>query len=149
LEIWKGLPIKFKIVLYIAIFSLIIFQGCVTKEAVKNVPDEVILRERVKTYWEYKINQEFDKSYEFEAPIYRKKVNLVNYIRGFNINLVRWNGAMIDNIKVESDSAMIDMNLRVKVNLPGIKTNEYNSLIKEKWVKVDGMWYHIPAEFMK
>src|ERR1700690_3299340 len=70
----------------VVFFSLIIFSGCSIKEAVKNVPDEDILRERVMAYWGYKINEEFDKAYEFEYPLYRKTENAVNYIRHFNPN---------------------------------------------------------------
>jgi hypothetical protein len=145
----KGLLIKCKIVLYIIIFSLIIFQGCVTKEAVKNVSEEEILRERVTAYWQYKANDEFDKIYEFEAPVYKRKVTLVHYIKGFNTNAVKWKKAAIENISMEETSAMVDMNLRVRVKVPAIPAYEYDSLIKEKWVKVDGMWYHIPAEQVK
>lgn len=142
----KQLRIKLKKVLYIAIFPLIIFQGCVTKETVKNAAEKEILRERAIVYWQHKMNEEFDKSYEFEAPIYRRKVNLVYYIKGFNTSAVKWKTATIEDIRMEDTSATVEMNLRVRVKVPAIQAYEYNSLIKEKWVKVDGMWYHIPAE---
>jgi len=28
-------------------------------------------------------------------------------------------------------------------------TGEHDSLLKEKWVKVDDVWYHVPSEIRK
>ncbi len=131
---------------YIAIFSLIIFCGCVTKEAVKSNTEDV-LRERITDYWNYKMKEEFDKSYAYEDPFFRKQVNLVNYIRRFRTDIVKWKSAAVKEIKLAGDSAEVDMILRTKVRLPQIKTVEHDSLTKEKWVKVDGVWYHVPEGF--
>ena len=137
---------KFGKCIFITFFCLIIFQGCGTKEAVKTQTDEDFLRQRVTAYWDYKIKQEFDKTYDFEVPVYRKKVSLVNYIRSFRTNIVKWIQARIENIKIEDGAAMLDLTLRVRVKLPEVKSHESDSLIKEKWVKVEGIWYHVPGE---
>jgi len=128
------------------IFFLIIFSGCATKEAVK-VSDEEVLKERVMAYWNLKMHEEFDKSYQYELPLYRKNVTMVSYIKGFNTRVVKWLGASIDNVKRQDDTAMIDLNVKVKVNVPGLKDPGHDSLIKEKWVKVEGIWYHVPEGF--
>ena len=129
------------------IFFLIIFTGCATKEAVKSVPEEEILKERVTTYWNYKIHEEFDKSYEYELPLYRKKVSMVRYIKGINTTVLKWLGAKVDMITREDSSAIVDLTLRIQMRLPGLKDAGHDAMIKEKWVKVEGMWYHVPEGY--
>lgn len=126
------------------IFFLIIFSGCVTKEAIKDVSDEEVLRERVMAYWNHKIKQEFDKSYEYEEPFYRKKVNLVKYIKGFRTDLLRWQAAEIREMDVKGDEAIVKLGLKIDVKIPRIKRLESDSLVTEKWVRVEGIWYHVP-----
>ena len=128
-----------------AFFSLIIFAGCSIKETTKNGPDEGDLRERVATYWQLKVNEDFMKSYEYEAPYYRKQTTMINYLRGINTDVVKYLAATPRDIKLDADSAVVDVELRVRVKLPQIKSDEHSTVIKEKWVRSEGMWYHIPG----
>jgi len=140
--------VKERLVTYLGmIFLLTIFSGCVTKEAVKNVSDEEVLRERVIAYWNHKIRQEFDKTYEFEDPLFRKKINIVNYIKGFNTARAGWTGASVEGLKIEEDSAIVDMKVRVKITVSSSGNIEQDVQLQEKWVKVDGLWYHVPQKF--
>jgi len=129
------------------IFFLIIFSGCAKKEAVRNISEEDVLRERVMVYWDHKIKQEFDKSYEYEDPLFKKKVNMVNYIKGFNIGKAEWSGAKIEGLKIENESAIVDMKIKLRIIAGASGNIEHDTLVKEKWVKVDGVWYHIPQKF--
>ena len=131
--------------LAIAFFLLIIFSGCSIKEAVKNKPDEEVLRYRVMEYWNYKINQDFDKSYAYEHPLYRKQMKMVNYIGSFNTEVVKWTAAKIEDIRMDGPSAEVGLKITVKVSLPGVRTGEDDSRVKEEWRKVDNVWYHVPA----
>jgi hypothetical protein len=128
-----------------AFFSLIIFAGCSIKETTKNGPDGGDLRERVATYWQLKVNEDFMKSYEYEAPYYRKQTTMINYLRGINTDVVKYLAATPRDIKLDADSAVVDVELRVRVKLPQIKSDEHSTVIKEKWVRSEGMWYHIPG----
>lgn len=130
------------------IFFLIIFSGCATKEAaVRNANEEEVLRERVMAYWNHKVKQEFDKSYEYEDPLFKKKVNPVNYMKGFNIGKAEWFGAKIRGLKIENESAIVDLNIKLRITT-GVSGNlEHDTFATEKWVKVDGVWYHIPQKF--
>lgn len=130
-----------------AIFFLTILVGCVTKEARKDISDEEVLRERIMAYWNHKVKQEFDKSYEYEEPLFRKKMTIVNYIKGFNTAKASWSGASIEGLKIEGDSAIVDMKVRVKIVVSSSGNIEQDVALKEKWVKVDGLWYHIPQKF--
>ncbi len=135
-----------KVIILSLFFFLIIFWGCVKKNAVISVSEEDVLREKIMAYWNHKIEQEFDKSYEFEDPFYRKSVSMVNYIKSFRPEIVKWMAVEIDNIKIEDNSAVVNLKLRHKVNLPGIKNIERTSFIEEQWVKLNGIWYHVPQK---
>lgn len=129
------------------IFLLIIFSGCATKEAVRNISEEDVLRERVMTYWGHKIRQEFEKSYSYEDPYYRKRLNMVNYIRGIDTSRARWTAASVEGLKIEGDSAIIDMKVKINIMVaPSVNNIEPEVPIKETWAKVDGIWYHVPKK---
>lgn len=131
--------------IYIAFFFLIIFSGCSIKEATKNGPDGGELRERVATYWQLKVKEDFVKSYEYEAPNYRKQTNMINYLKGINTDVVKYLAATPGDVKLDGDSARVKVQVRVRVKPPQMKSDEYSTLLTEKWVKVDGVWYHVPG----
>lgn len=135
----KGLSKRFELLL--VIFFLFISTGCAKKEAIKNSAEEV-LRERVMAYWNYKINGEFDKSYEFEDPFYRETVSMVSYIKSFS-GAVKWRGLEITGMKIDGEVADIGLNLRLDVAIPQFNAGTINSAITEKWVNVEGKWHHI------
>ncbi len=130
---------------YILFFFLIISFGCSIKEASKNRPDGGDLRERVAMYWQLKVNEDFTKSYDYEVPYYRKQISVTKYLRGMNTEVVKYISATTGDIKLDTDSAVVDVKLRVRVKPPQMKSEEYDSVIKEKWVKSEGMWYHVPG----
>jgi hypothetical protein len=140
-----SLTARFIKVFYIAIHLLIILGGCATKDALKSVSDEDILRERVMAYWDYKVKGEFDKSYEYEHPLFKKQTSMVKYIQGFKSGVARWLGTNVEDIEIKGDTAEASVNVKTVVRIPRVKPIESDSLIKEKWVKTDGMWYHVPA----
>lgn len=130
---------------------MIIFSGCSIKDTVKSGSESNKggLRERVAAYWDHKIKEEFDKSYYFEYPYYRQKVTMVNYIKTFNTSVLKWLAATPDEIKQEDDTAEVKVNLKVRVRPPFMKKYEYDTSVQEKWVKADGIWYHVPPKPME
>ncbi len=139
------MTIKSKFAYIIVFFCLIIFTGCSIKEASKNTPDGGDLRARATAYWQLKVNEDFMKCYEYEAPYYRKQESMVKYLKGMNPDLLKYISAVPGDIKIDNDSAVVDVKLRVRVRPPQMKSMEYDSIISEKWVKSEGIWYHIPG----
>ncbi len=130
------------------IFFLIIFSGCATKEAVvRNVNEDEVLRERAMTYWGHKVRQEFDKSYTYEDPYYRKRFNMIKYIKSIDTARAKWTSANVENLQINGDSAIIDMKVKVHITVaPSARDIEQEFSLKETWVKVDGIWYHVPKK---
>jgi hypothetical protein len=112
-----------------------------------------MLKERGTTYWGYMCNQEFDKAYEFEYPVYRKTVTIVDYIRRFRPNM-KWKNAVIGKIEIEDGVAMMKVKVDTDINMTVPKTPKRNEInprleLDEKWIKVEGIWYHVPGRFRK
>lgn len=132
-------------------FLLILFSGCSVKETVKSKSDEEILRDRVTEYWGYKVEEKFDKSYEFEYPVYRKNVSMSNYIRGFRPSM-KWTKAEVQTIAIEDDAAEVTVKVDIKVDMvvpriPKPVQHENKGMeLRERWVKIDGLWYHVPKQ---
>jgi hypothetical protein len=127
---------------------LIILLGCATKY-VKKVPEEEKLRARITQYWEHNRKREFDKMYYFEYPLYRKAVPMVKYIEGAPKHS-RVLGAEIADMNIEGDQAKVGINVKSWISLPQFrmrKGDSYTSYRRERWVKAEGEWYHLPKKF--
>jgi len=98
-------------------------------------------------FWRYKIDEKFDKSYEYEDPFYRKKFTMVKYIGSFHTagSKLKWLDASIENIRLEGDTADVNMKLKVKIFSSPSQENavEQEVPLRETWVNVDGQWYHV------
>ncbi len=108
-----------------------------------------MLRDRVSEYWGCKVEEKFDKAYEFEYPVYRKKVGLTDYIRGFR-PAMKWTKAEVQTIEKQDETAEVTVKVDTKVNIaipkrPKPAEFENKGLeLHERWVKIDGVWYHVP-----
>lgn len=138
---------------YLVLFLfLIISVGCAKKDAIKISTDEEALRSRVQEYWGHIIKEAYDKSYDFEYPLYQKAVSRIDYIRGVSANK-KWLKADIRKVAIEGDSATVTVWLDMKVEnlmVPGrAKQQEFtvrDNEVEEKWLKIDGIWYHVPKK---
>lgn len=132
---------------FILILSLIIYSGCAKKETIKSGTDEEVLRERVMAYWNYRVKQEFDKSYEFEDPIYRKKVSLVSYIKRFGFDPAKMMGVNIKGVQMEDSAAQLDLKAKIEVRAPGApRPLTVDMDRKDRWGRIEGIWYHVIGE---
>lgn len=129
-----------------AIFFLIIFAGCGTKEAVR-IGSAEELRVRIETYWQHKTREELDKTYEMEYPLYKKQMTLVNYIKKNSNPHVKINGFTIENISYDSDdSAQVKLRMNLTVKAPGAAPFTHNIDRSEHWARIDSKWYHVPSQ---
>lgn len=135
---------KFAVVLNVAIFCLLILAGCATKEAVKNVSDEDILRERVTAYWNYRIKGDMDKAYSYEDLYTKNMVSMSKYIAGGMNPLVQWSGFELVEIKMKNaDTAAVKIKANLKIKAPGAKAFEHDMMMVDQWVRDEGYWYHL------
>ena len=128
--------------IFIVFFCLIIFSGCSIKSVRDEsvLSDEAILRERSTAYYNYRVNQEFDKSYEFEDPLYRKTVKLSQYVQKLAVSPAEWKAAKVEGLRIEDGKAEIALRLKVKVRLVNqiamaAKDIEHDTSAEEVWIK--------------
>jgi hypothetical protein len=127
---------------------LIILSGCAKKNAIRQVSEEEALRTRIEEFWNYRKKLELDKCYYYEYPLLRKKISLVQYIKSFNTELIQWKEFDIRDITIfDRNTAEVKLNIIVLVKMPMVKRFEDETEVTEKWIKVDGTWYHVSEGF--
>lgn|GEM_PF-6601050 len=133
--------------IFFVIFLLIIFLGCAKKEAIRvQAPNGEGLKERVMAYCGYLANQEFDKAYSMEYPLYKKNVSLTQYIRKHTNSMMAYEGCEVSGLQEDGDDATVDLQMKVSVRVPGAKAFQHSKAMSEKWVRINGEWYHVAAE---
>ncbi|MBI5101806.1 MAG: hypothetical protein HZB33_08245 [Nitrospirae bacterium] len=98
-------------------------------------------------YWDHRVKQEFDKSYEFEDPIYRKSHSVVTYIKKFGIDPVRLKEVKVAGLKVEDHDASVDLSMKIEIRAPGArKPLKVETDRNDRWGRIEGVWYHVIGE---
>lgn len=128
---------------FTVIFILIIFSGCATKDAVRNLSDEDVLRERVMAYWGHKVNMEFAKAYEYEYNPEHK--TLERYILMHSNPAIGFKSFNLESIAINKEdySAEVGLTIVPSLKVPGVRAFEIPKAITERWVRVKELWYHV------
>jgi hypothetical protein len=119
--------------------------GCVKVPSGLEVSPEVLLKERVTAYIVYRTNGEFDKSYLFEDPLYRKMIGEGSYINLMSKGIFKWMKADLLDITMDGDTAIVRVNLQGQPKLPGISMRNITpveQMIELKWIRIEGQWYN-------
>ncbi len=123
---------------------LIIFAGCGTKEAVREVSDAEVVRERATAYWDSVIRGDFVKAYEFEFPLYRKQVPAGSYVRQYSNPRIEYRGFEVKEVSlVDETTADVSVKTNRALKVPGAKPFVTDVLTVDRWVKLDGIWFHV------
>lgn len=132
-------------------FLLISLMGCASKTEVVPVrgpDDREVLEKRVREYWDMMIEltpKSVEKAYRYESPSFREKVSFPEYIPRFKTR--KFLTAEIKGIEIEGNKAKVALFLTYRVALPNI-TKTLPKSEDERWVKVEGTWFHIPGEWV-
>ena len=132
--------------IYGTIFLLIVsVVQCTTKTQMVKEDDETVLKRRVQEYWSYKVKGEWDKSYLYEWPEYREQVSLVKYISKNGRAPVKWEGFELQEVWTSSNEGHVKLNKKYRYLIPQTQKAVFERGVEEKWVKIDGQWYHFGA----
>jgi hypothetical protein len=113
----------------------------------KKISETEILRKRVTEYWALRIKGDLVKNYEYEIPSYREKVALADYLLRQG-QMLKFTSAEIREMDVDGNRATVEVFLRFNYQIPNFKIKTSEDSIREKWVKFEGEWYHIPFGFI-
>jgi len=106
------------------------------------------LQKRVEEYWQLRLKRDLAQAYNYEYPVLRKKINLKTYIASRSNPLARYLKAGVLDIKFpQKDLAEVRMKFEIEVK-PLDALNSFKTKFErtEKWVKIKGEWYHVPAK---
>jgi hypothetical protein len=117
---------------------------CVGTQVVKE-EEKAKVRDRVNEYWQYKIKGNIEKAYQCELPAFREKVSVLQYANHFR--LYRYLDAEVQDIEVKGREANSKVKLTYIVALKVISKKKLNRSVEEKWINIEGTWYHRPEDF--
>lgn len=101
-----------------------------------------LLTQRVNEYWGLKIKRDFEKSYLYESPEYRKNVPLSKYLTSIGPG-IEWLSVKVEKVLVEKDLATVHVKIAYRWSMVPVKSKEgFTGTTSEEWRMVDGIWYH-------
>ena len=113
----------------------------------KTKPAEQTRAERSIARWNFLINGDPGSAWDYLTPGYRAINPRNTYIKETLVKPIHWTGIRYMNETCSTDttcsvSLMIDYQLRS--HLSGVGVIDSTSIIRETWVKSDGIWYFLP-----
>jgi hypothetical protein len=135
------------IVWVLSVVSLALLPGCQRQD-----PGE-ILKARALEYWNLVNLEDTIRAYEFEYPIYRKKVSVNQYVKRFS-PFKHYRDISVSDIKFQPGEKTADVTMQVLLEIkppvgqgPFIKKVEFT----DRWIKIDdnNLWYHVPKSSKK
>ncbi len=108
---------------------------------------EQALLERVTLRWEAMVRKDFAATYEFTTPVYRSFYSKSMYLKKFSY-AVDWELTGVEVVEYDADAAVASVAVGV-MSKPTKQTSQASialgalpATIREKWLKVDGKWWH-------
>lgn len=133
------------VVLNFADFSLCIASDNTPQTNITALPaQDTILREKAQNRWRAIISGDFEKSYGYETPDYRKKFSLESYKSRFGKS-VSWLDSEVVTLNIVDNGSLARVLVAVLYSAPspvsnGVVTNK--KFLWEEWVIVESEWYH-------
>ncbi len=107
--------------------------------------------ERALARWKLLIASEAAKAYDYLSPGVRSSRTREAYAAEMTARPVRWESVARHGTPVcETPDACIVKVLvtySMDVPLPNVGRVSSPSVLEEKWILIDGVWYHVPSDF--
>jgi len=110
--------------------------------------DADTLKARISSRWQALRDHQFETAYQFESPTYRKVFPLRLYLNKFAIGSTS-GLKTIEKLEFNPDTgianALLILKSRSTRNSAGdwASRNPVDLRVREKWIKIDGQWWHI------
>ena len=112
--------------------------GCATPPS--GDADRAALLARVNAYWQLALKNERVKMWPMEAASLDGQMTIEAYLKRGGIT---YESAEVSAIhSLEGDTAEVDLQMRY--NIPLIRLKNQESLVRDVWRRIDGIWYHAP-----
>lgn len=106
--------------------------------------DQVMLRAQKR--WAALMDERYEDAYAFLSPGFRAKVSIYKY-RNRYAGRTDWNSSTIKSVECEQDicEVVVDAEYRFK-GVPPFPAYDGKQTFTEKWLKLDGEWWHVPRK---
>jgi len=106
------------------------------------------LDNRVKDYWDAKINKDFDVAYEFLTPGWRTTEDKRSYVNRMAGGKIEWVSVKTKSKEcTQVDVCKVKVTLSYVYRFPGRGGKiETDSDLTENWLMKDNTWYHLPKK---
>ncbi len=129
-------------ILLLAVVVLCSVQCTARKQVVKE-DDGTVLRQRVQEYWNYRMKGEWDKTYVYEVPEYRERVDLASYKNQNGRSPMRIESFDITELWTSGDEGNVTLKIKHRWSVPNFQRASFEQESRERWVKKDRQWYHL------
>lgn len=112
--------------------------GCAAPPAAD--ADRAALLQRVNAYWQLALKNERVKMWSFEAASLDGQMTIEAYLKRGGIT---YESAEVRGIhSLQGDTAEVDLQMRYSI--PLIRLKNQDSVVRDVWRRMDGVWYHAP-----
>ena len=101
---------------------------------------------RAQERWDKLFSGDLQGAYEYLSPGFRSSVSSLAYQRSVLTRAIRYTSAEYKSSECDESTCKVTMRLGFSVSgaLPGVKSYDGEKDIVESWVRIDGVWYHVP-----
>ncbi len=113
------------------------------------------LARRAVSRWAFLISGHAEKAFEYLTPGVRSESTAQKYADSFSARPVRWSKVFYMDQSCQTESSC-EVRVEVEYVAPtpagggvqGGGTVKFPAVLTEKWVKLDGEWFHLPEELV-
>lgn len=106
---------------------------------------EATIERRAVERWNLLIEDDLHAAYDYLTPGYRATRTADAYAAGAKPAIMTWTGIEWRDVECETgDSCLASLLLQYTVQMQGAGTVPGMTEVKERWVRLDGIWYHLP-----
>jgi len=108
--------------------------------------DKETIEQRAIQRWEFLINHQAEKAYDFLSPGFRATKSREAYAAEMNNRPVHWSKVLPYSQKCEKPTVcVVNLQIDSNVNMPGVKGAVPSvGFVTETWIKTRGKWYILP-----
>ncbi len=106
------------------------------------------LKQRAKQRWDYLINKQAAKAWDYLTPGYRATTTREKYAADMNNRPVQWESATIIKTDcAQADNCEVFVSVGYQVRIPGAGGVAHAfAPVQERWLLLHNQWYYLPSE---
>lgn len=106
---------------------------------------ETVIERRAMERWNLLIAGDYAKAYEYFSPGYRSTRPVGAYVAAVKPAIMTWRSVDWRGVECDTpDSCEARFILHYTVQMPSAGATPGVTEVKERWVRLDGRWYHLP-----